>query len=192
MAEAEGPAPRVALEGRDVACPQCGYSLRDNTSGTCPECGTRFAVRVLPVGDITPRRIRGMLGYIRIVLILLAATPVTLAFVFVLTDFASAQSSPESAVLLPAFGVASLLGLVTLLSVFVARKIHFVVSIVFFGLICVLMIVNIASELISGVQYISVRAALTSYGQMFLNLMVGAAGLVVEIICNRRSKAPIA
>ncbi len=36
--------PCAVAETDGPACPQCGYSLRGNVSGTCPECGR-------PVGD---------------------------------------------------------------------------------------------------------------------------------------------
>lgn len=34
------------LAGRDVACPACGYNLRDLTSAVCPECGERLGLHV--------------------------------------------------------------------------------------------------------------------------------------------------
>jgi hypothetical protein len=40
------------VRGRDVPCPQCGYSLRDLVDPRCPECGERLELRV---GVVTPR-----------------------------------------------------------------------------------------------------------------------------------------
>ena len=37
---------RSFLHKRDALCPMCGYNLRNLTSGTCPECGQRVALRV--------------------------------------------------------------------------------------------------------------------------------------------------
>ena len=37
---------RSFLHERDALCPVCGYNLRNLTSGTCPECGQRVALRV--------------------------------------------------------------------------------------------------------------------------------------------------
>ncbi len=34
------------LHERDALCPVCSYNLRNLTSGTCPECGQRVALRV--------------------------------------------------------------------------------------------------------------------------------------------------
>lgn len=34
------------LAGRNVACPQCGYNLRDLAGGRCPECGEALILRV--------------------------------------------------------------------------------------------------------------------------------------------------
>jgi len=43
---------REFVEGRDVACPRCGYNLRDLTEPVCPECAERLVLRV---GAATPR-----------------------------------------------------------------------------------------------------------------------------------------
>ncbi len=37
---------RSFLHERDALCPVCRYNLRNLTSGTCPECGQRVALRV--------------------------------------------------------------------------------------------------------------------------------------------------
>ena len=37
---------RTFLQERDALCPVCAYNLRNLTSGTCPECGQRVALRV--------------------------------------------------------------------------------------------------------------------------------------------------
>lgn len=33
---------RQFVEGRNAACPTCGYNLRNTTSQRCPECGTKL------------------------------------------------------------------------------------------------------------------------------------------------------
>lgn len=33
------------VRGRDVACPGCGYNLRDSADGVCPECGRVLVLR---------------------------------------------------------------------------------------------------------------------------------------------------
>ena len=40
------------VRGRDVACPRCGYNLRDLAEARCPECAERLELRV---GVTTPR-----------------------------------------------------------------------------------------------------------------------------------------
>ena len=40
---------RTYLAGRDAACPQCGYNLRDLLGTRCPECGEELTLRVQPV-----------------------------------------------------------------------------------------------------------------------------------------------
>jgi len=53
---------RTFLAGRDVACPACGYNLRDLGAARCPECGEEL---VLQVGLAEPRQaalIAGLIG----------------------------------------------------------------------------------------------------------------------------------
>jgi hypothetical protein len=40
--------------GRDVACPSCGYNLRDSVDGVCSECGRALVLR--GTDDRRPRR----------------------------------------------------------------------------------------------------------------------------------------
>ena len=50
------------LSGRDHACPQCGYNLRDLVGSRCPECGDELALRL---GLAEPRQgvlIAGLAG----------------------------------------------------------------------------------------------------------------------------------
>lgn len=44
---------RAYLVGRDVACPECSYNLRDLREARCPECGCTLAIK----GEIL--RVRG-------------------------------------------------------------------------------------------------------------------------------------
>ena len=40
---------RRYLAGRDVACPMCGYNLRDLLGDRCPECGDQLELVVSPL-----------------------------------------------------------------------------------------------------------------------------------------------
>ena len=53
---------RAFLDGRDAACPGCGYNLRNLQGSRCPECGDELALRV---GLVEPRQgalIAGLIG----------------------------------------------------------------------------------------------------------------------------------
>jgi hypothetical protein len=53
---------RPFLAGRDVACPQCDYNLRDLSGDRCPECGQKIQLRL---GLAEPRQrllIAGLVG----------------------------------------------------------------------------------------------------------------------------------
>ena len=52
---------RVYLAGRDVACPQCGYNLRELVGSRCPECGEELTLRVQPV---EPRQAAPLAGLV--------------------------------------------------------------------------------------------------------------------------------
>ena len=88
--------------------------------------------------------------------------------------------------LLVTFGAATGLGAVTFGSLFVVRRTHFVISILFFGLATFIMTVNIVSEILAGTTYASVAATVTAYASMSGFLLIGIAGLIIEIICDRR------
>ena len=49
------------LAGRDVACPGCGYNLRDLRGSRCPECGDALSLRV---GLVEPKQAAGIAGLI--------------------------------------------------------------------------------------------------------------------------------
>ena len=49
------------LRGRDVACPACGYNLRDLEGSRCPECGDELH---LQLGLVEPRQAAAIAGLI--------------------------------------------------------------------------------------------------------------------------------
>ncbi len=50
------------LAGRDVACPQCGYNLRDGVGNRCPECGDELALRLWLAEPRQAPLIAGLIG----------------------------------------------------------------------------------------------------------------------------------
>lgn len=88
--------------------------------------------------------------------------------------------------LLVTFGVATALGAAAFGSLFVARRIHFLVSTLYFGLAIFIMTVNIVSEILAGTTYVSLATAVAEYAAMSGFLLLGIAGLIIEVVCDRR------
>lgn len=178
-----------SLDRADVSCPQCGFNLRQNISGRCPECGSKLALQVVAVGVPSRRPITGALAYIRVGLILIALTTVSVAFAGFLSAVLSGDDAQITNILLVTFGVGTVLGAAAFGSLFLARRIHFVVSILFFGLTTFIMTVNIVSEILAGTTYASLATAVAQYASMFGILLVGIAGMIIEVICDQRLRA---
>lgn len=53
---------RAFLHDRDVACPQCGYNLRDQLSDRCPECGERIVLQLSLAEPKQKLLIAGLIG----------------------------------------------------------------------------------------------------------------------------------
>ena len=49
------------LRDRDIACPSCGYNVRNNTVGRCPECGEELT---LQLGLAEPKQAAAIAGLI--------------------------------------------------------------------------------------------------------------------------------
>ncbi len=173
-------------ECADIPCPQCTYNLRQNLSGRCPECGSQLALQVVAVGG--RRSITGVLAYMRVGLILIPLALSWFAFAHQLSTVLSGSNNGQVGnMLLVTFGAGTGLGAVTFGSLFVVRQIHFVTSILFFGLVAFIMTVNIVSEILAGITYASPAA---TYASMSGFLLMGIAGLTIEVICDRKLRRP--
>ncbi len=53
---------RAYLATRDAPCPRCGYNLRGNTAGICPECGDRVTLPLAPAMPAPARHVGHVLG----------------------------------------------------------------------------------------------------------------------------------
>ena len=175
-------------DDQDVPCPACGYNLRGNTSGTCPECGVQLGLAVITVGSPKRRSITGVLEYVLVGLIALALAFVSAPFMALLLGVLGRVPVYGVELLLPILGVATVMGTMALVSLVVMRPIHFVVTTIFFVLLIVILITNMVSATLSGIRYASAGAAVIGYGVTFGFLLLGVAGLTIEIICERKSK----
>ncbi len=113
---------------------------------------------------------------------------VSIPFGRILSEFVAGVEVVSADVLIPILGAATLLGITTLVSVFVIRRIHFIVSIVFFGLATVVAVTGVMSDILSGLSYATTGAALARYIPGFGFVLLNISGLVIEIICDRKSR----
>jgi hypothetical protein len=60
--DAEADLLRRFLLGRDVACPGCGYNLRDLTGGRCPECGQEIVLHLQLAEPRQAALLTGLIG----------------------------------------------------------------------------------------------------------------------------------
>ena len=45
------------MADRATFCPDCGYSLKGNASGQCPECGATFDLQALRHNNVSGRQV---------------------------------------------------------------------------------------------------------------------------------------
>jgi hypothetical protein len=126
-----------------------------------------------------------VLGFTRLLINFLLVGPVLIATVLHLQELLAGFAERATAILASGFGLALLLGILSIVSIYVARKTHRVVSVLFFGLTAVLMLLTIFSELLTAgwsdwtgdepVQCVVILAM----------LVLSGLGLTVEHFCHR-------
>jgi serine/threonine protein kinase len=126
-----------------------------------------------------------VLGFTRLLINFLLVGPVLIATVLHLQELSAGFAERATAILASGFGLALLLGILSIVSIYVARKTHRVVSVLFFGLTAVLMLLTIFSELLTAgwsdwtgdepVQCVVILAM----------LVLSGLGLTVEHFCHR-------
>lgn len=170
-------------EDAPIPCPHCGYDVRQNVVGYCPECGTGLRLQLVSMGrhHTMPR----ILTHLRISLITFTLALFTYKLVRVASVIQESRRIDQGAViLLSLYTSALLLGLLALLTMGAFRKSHFVISILYFGLVIFTPLDNMASKVIYGTVSLSVDTIGFFLGGAIL-LSVGAMGMVLEIICER-------
>jgi hypothetical protein len=90
-----------------------------------------------------------VLGFSRLLIHFLLIGPVTIASVMQLQELVAGFGDRAAAILASGFGLAVLLGLLSILTLYVGHKLHRAVGTVFFGLTAVIMLLNIFSELLT-------------------------------------------
>jgi hypothetical protein len=126
-----------------------------------------------------------LLGYIRLVIHILVVAPVAMVSLMELVTFLRDEGDQATAILMPAFGIATLLGLVSVMSLFVARVVHRAVSTLFFGVMVVIMLVNIFAGLLTDGSFGWTGDEPLQCALMLWMLGLGALGLIIEFACHR-------
>ena len=106
-------------------------------------------------------------------------------FIMQIVTIQSGSGDQSAAILMPAFGTATLLGLVSLGSLFVLRPIHRTVSTLFFGLSGLITLGNICSKLLTEGFSGWREDHPLEFAIMVSLLALCATGLVVELVCHR-------
>jgi serine/threonine protein kinase len=126
-----------------------------------------------------------LLGFIRLLNHILLIAPVTTASVMQLQELTEGFGDRATAILASGFGFAALLGLLSMVSLYVGRRMHRVVSTLFFGLTAVIMLLNIFSELLTTGWSQWTGDDPVQCAVMLSMLTLSGLGLTVEHFCHR-------
>ncbi len=141
--------------------------------------------RPAPPAGPRPPLGRRLLGYARVLLHLLLIMPVTAVAIMELSEIRDGSGDQATAILLAGFGLATVLGLVSILTLFVLRVTHRTVSILFMGLTVIIMLLNIFSELLTTGWSDWTGDDPLQCAMMMSMLGLSALGLVLEHFCHR-------
>jgi hypothetical protein len=126
-----------------------------------------------------------LLGYVRLFIHVLLLAPVAAVSVMELKELTEGYGDRATAILMCGFGIAAFLGLLSMVSLFVGRRIHRVVSTLFFGLTAVIMLLNIFSELLTVGLSEWTGDTPGQCALMLSMLVLSGLGLLVEFSCYR-------
>jgi len=130
------------------------------------------------------------LRYVQITVTLLSLAPVIAGLWIFLSRYLGGDREQITVVLVPVFGLATVLGIAALVTLAAARGSHFVMGVLFFGGLAGMAFVNIASEALAGRDYGSTARAVGQYGLMSACMLLALVGLYLEIIGQRRAVGP--
>lgn len=126
-----------------------------------------------------------LLGHLRLMLHLVLAVPIPTLSVLEIRRLMIDDGDRATAILVIAFGTALLLGSLSFLSLFVARRMHRVMSTLFFGLSALIMLFAITAELLA-VGWTDFSADDPMECALMLTMLGGSLlGLLVELACRR-------
>jgi hypothetical protein len=126
-----------------------------------------------------------MLGLSRVLTHFMLLTPVIIVAVEQIREMAGGYGDRATAILATGFGAAALLGLLSVFTLYIGRKIHRVVSTLFFGLTAVIMLLNIFSELLTAGWSEFTGDDPVQCAIMLLMLLLSGIGLVIEHFCHK-------
>jgi hypothetical protein len=126
-----------------------------------------------------------LLGHLRLLIHILLAAPVITASVMQFREMSGGYGDRATAILACGFGAAALLGLLSMVTLYVGRRIHRAVSTLFFGLTAVIMLLNIFSELLTAGWSEWTGDDPVQCGIMLSMLVLSGLGLAIEHFCHR-------
>jgi hypothetical protein len=137
------------------------------------------------MSDPRPPFGKRVLGFGRLGIHFLLIGPVTIALVMQLQELREGFADRAVAILASGFGLAVLLGILSIVSLYIARRAHRVVSTLFFGLTAVIMLLNIFSELLTAGWSEWTGDDPVQCAVMLSMLILSGLGLTVEHFCHR-------
>ena len=127
-----------------------------------------------------------LLGHLRLLVHLFLVAPVITAAVMDLLTMLDGFGDRATAILMSGFGIAGVLGLLSILSIFLGRVIHKVVSTLFFGLTALIMFLSILSSLLTDGWSEWTGEDPLQCALMLTMLTLSGVGLLVEYACRRK------
>ncbi|MHC4786575.1 MAG: hypothetical protein ACYTE6_11490, partial [Planctomycetota bacterium] len=190
---APAPAPKPRPAPAPAPAPKgAGTWLDDHVraSGAAPAKAKRSAapgakaVRKT-MSDPRPPLGKRVLGFTRLLIHFLLLGPVTISSIMQLRELQEGFGDRATAILASGFGFALLLGILSLATLYVGRRAHRVVSMLFFGLTAVIMLLNIFSELLTAGWSEWTGDDPVQCAVMLSMLVLSGLGLTVEHFCHR-------
>jgi serine/threonine protein kinase len=137
------------------------------------------------ISDPRPPWRKRLLGFARLLIHFLLIGPVTVASVMEVQELRAGSGDRAAAILACGFGLALLLGLLSLLTLYVGRRAHRTLGTVFFALTAVIMLLNIFSELLTAGWSEWTGDDPIQCAVMLAMLVLSGLGLAVEYSCHR-------
>jgi serine/threonine protein kinase len=126
-----------------------------------------------------------LLGLSRVLTHFMLLAPVIVVAAGQIREMAGGSGDRATAILATGFGAAAFLGVLSVFTLYIGRRIHRAVGTMYFGMTAVIMLLNIFSELLTAGWSEFTGDDPVQCAVMLLMLLLSGVGLVVEHLCHR-------